>query len=152
MDDRQIIALFFACSEQAVAELSGKYGAVCRRVAENILNDRLDAEEVVNDAYLGVWNTVPPQQPDPLLRYVCRIVRNLALKKYPANTARKRNSSVDPSGQLERKVESITAAFFSPATSSFSIGGTCAVFRYTFDAEGRLTGQTDTGSTVPCRR
>ena len=111
MDDRQIIALFFAHSEQAVVELSGKYGAVCRRVAENILNDRRDAEEVVNDAYLGVWNTVP-QQPDPLLRYVCRIVRNLALKKHPANTARKRNSSVDPSGQLERKVESITAAFF----------------------------------------
>ena len=60
--------------------------------------------------------------------------------------------SVNTSGQLEWNVESITTTFFSPATSSFSIGGKCAVFCYTFDAEGNLTGQTDTGNTVPYRR
>ncbi len=60
--------------------------------------------------------------------------------------------SVNTSGQLEWNVESITATFFSPATSSFTIGGNCAVFRYTFDAEGSLTGQVDTGDTVPYRR
>ena len=95
MDDSRIIELFFARSELAIRELSGKYGSVCGKVAENILNDRLDAEECVNDAYLAVWNTVPPQRPDPLLTYVCRIVRNLALKKYHANTAKKRNSVYD---------------------------------------------------------
>lgn len=60
--------------------------------------------------------------------------------------------SVNTSGQLEWNVESITTTFFSPATSSFSIGGNCAVFCYTFDTEGNLTGQTDTGSSVPYRR
>jgi hypothetical protein len=60
--------------------------------------------------------------------------------------------SVNTSGQLEWEVESITSTFFSPATSSFSIGGNCAVFRYTFDAEGNLAGHTDTGSIVPYRR
>ena len=60
--------------------------------------------------------------------------------------------SVNTSGQLEWNVESITTTFFSPATSSFSIGGNCAVFCYTFDAEGNLTGQTNTGNTVPYRR
>ena len=60
--------------------------------------------------------------------------------------------SVNTSGQLEWEVESITSTFFSPATSSFSIGGNCAVFRYTFDAEGNLAGQTDTGNIVPYRR
>ena len=49
----------------------------------------------MNDAYLVVWNTVPPQRPDPLPSYVCRIVRNLALKRYHANTAQKRNSTYD---------------------------------------------------------
>jgi hypothetical protein len=65
------------------------------QIAWNILNDRFDAEECVNDAYLAVWNTIPPQKPDPLLAYVCRIVHNLSMKKYHANNARKRNSHYD---------------------------------------------------------
>ena len=95
MDDRQIIALFYERSEQAIAELSKKYGDLCFKIAINILNDAQDAEECVNDAYLGTWNSIPPQNPDPLRAYLCRIVRNLALKKLRANTALKRG------GQLE---------------------------------------------------
>jgi UDP-N-acetylmuramate dehydrogenase len=55
-------------------------------------------------------------------------------------------------GHLTWDVQSITSTFFSPATSSFTIGGTCSVFRYTFDENGALTGQEDTGETVPYRR
>ncbi len=95
MDDSKIIELFFERSEQAIIELSKKYGSVCTKVAGNILKDRRDTEECVNDAYLGVWNTIPPQKPNPLLSYVCRIVRNLAINRYHANTARKRNSVYD---------------------------------------------------------
>lgn len=95
MDDRKIIDLFHARSEQAIAELAGKYGSVCRRVAGNILNNPHDAEECVNDAYLGAWNTIPPQNPNPLLTYICRIVRNLAIAKYHSNTAQRRNSYYD---------------------------------------------------------
>ena len=95
LDDSKIIDLFYERSEQAIIELSQKYGPVCTKVANNILNDVRDTEECVNDAYLGAWNTIPPQRPNPLLSYVCRIVRNLAIKKYHANTAAKRNSSYD---------------------------------------------------------
>ena len=95
LDDSKIIELFYERSEQAVIELSQKYGSICTKVAGNILNDKRDTEECVNDAYLGVWNTIPPQNPSPLLSYVCRIVRNLAIKKYHANTAAKRNSIYD---------------------------------------------------------
>ncbi|MBR0087662.1 MAG: sigma-70 family RNA polymerase sigma factor [Lachnospiraceae bacterium] len=109
MDDSKIIELFFERSEQAIIELSDKYGAVCRKVADNILNNRLDSEECVNDAYLGVWNTIPPQRPDPLLSYVCRIVRNLALKKYHENTAQKRNSCYDIA--LDEIADCIPASF-----------------------------------------
>ena len=97
MDDKQIIRLFFQRSEQAIAELSRKYGALCFRIARNILNDHQDAEECVNDAYLGAWNSIPPQSPDPLRAYICRIVRNLALKKLRANTALKRGSQFEVS-------------------------------------------------------
>ena len=97
MEDDKIIELFYERSEQAITELSDKYGAICNKIADNILNNRQDAEECVNDAYLAVWNTVPPQKPDPLISYVCRIVRNLAVKKYHENTAVKRNSFYDVS-------------------------------------------------------
>ena len=97
MEDSEIIELFFERSEQAIVELSEKYGSVCARVANNILNDRTDAEECVNDAYLAAWDTIPPQRPNPLLSYVCRIVRNLAIKRYHSKTAAKRNSTYDVS-------------------------------------------------------
>lgn len=97
MDDRQIIDLFYERSEQAIAELSKKYGDLCFKIAINILNDPQDAEECVNDAYLGAWNSIPPQNPAPLRAYLCRIVRNLALKKLRTNTALKRGSQLEVS-------------------------------------------------------
>lgn len=60
--------------------------------------------------------------------------------------------SVNDAGQLEWDVHSIASTFYSPATSSFTIGGTCSIFRYTFDTKGVLAQQTDTGETVPYRR
>ena len=95
MDDSKIIELFFERSEQAIIELSNKYEPICRKVADNILNSQLDSEECVNDAYFVVWNTIPPQRPNHLLSYLCRVVRNQALKKYHENTAQKRNSAYD---------------------------------------------------------
>ena len=95
MNDEKIIALFFERSEQAIAELDRKYGAACRSVSFHILGNREDAEECVNDAYLGAWNAIPPAKPHPLLSFVCRIVRNVSLKRYEYNTAVKRNSHYD---------------------------------------------------------
>ena len=95
MLDEQIIELFFERSEQAISELDNKYGKVLHNLSSNILNDRWDAEECVNDAYLGAWNTIPPQKPNPLKTYVCRITRNIAITKYHSNTAVKRNSHYD---------------------------------------------------------
>ncbi len=95
MEDSQIIALFYERSEQAIAELDRKYGAAVRKTAANILNDRQDEEECANDTYLGVWNSIPPQDPRPLKSYVCRIARNLAVKKYHARRAQKRDGGYE---------------------------------------------------------
>ena len=97
MDDKQIIRLFFERSEQAITELSQKYGDLCMKIARRILNDHQDAEECVNDAYLGAWNSIPPQSPDPLRSYICRIVRNRSLKKLRTNSAIKRGSQFEVS-------------------------------------------------------
>ena len=66
MVDEKIIELFFARSEQAISELDQKYGKVFQKTSYNILNDPLDVEECVNDAYLGTWNTIPPTRPHSL--------------------------------------------------------------------------------------
>lgn len=95
LEDRQIIALFYERSEQAIEELNRKYGAAVRKTAANILKSRQDVEECANDTWLGVWNTIPPQKPDSLISYVCRIARNLASVKVRSNTARKRNGQYD---------------------------------------------------------
>lgn len=95
MDDQRIIHLFLERSESALTELSEKYGKLCRTVSYNILQNEQDAEECVNDAFLAVWNTIPPEKPDFLQAYVCRIVRNLSVKKYRFNTAQKRNRYYD---------------------------------------------------------
>ena len=60
LEDREIIDLFFERSEQAIRELDKKYGKAVKTVAQNILRERQDAEECVNDAYLGVWSSIPP--------------------------------------------------------------------------------------------
>ncbi len=92
-EDEKIIELFFVRSEQAIWELDKKYGKVCHTLSYNILSSRQDAEECVNDAYLGAWNAIPPAKPNPLLTYLCKIVRNLSLKLYYRKEAAKRNSN-----------------------------------------------------------
>ena len=95
MVDEIIIEMFFARSEQAIKELDIKYGKIFHKTSYNILNDELDVEECVNDAYLGTWNTIPPTRPHSLLAYVCQIVRNISLKRYHLKKAIKRNSTYD---------------------------------------------------------
>ena len=109
LDDDKIVALFYARKEEAIVELAKKYGGICTCVAKNILSDARDTEECVNDAYLGAWNTIPPQNPNPLLTYICRIVRNLAINRYHANSAVKRNSIYDIS--LEEVLDCFTLSF-----------------------------------------
>ena len=69
IDDEKIIELFFERSEQGIRELNMKYGKICHNLSYNIVNSRRDAEECVNDAYLGAWNAIPPARPNPLLSY-----------------------------------------------------------------------------------
>lgn len=107
MEDQDILALFLERSDRALAELEKKYGARCAAVARNVLRDPLDAEECVNDAYLAAWNTIPPQRPEALGAYVCRLVRNRAVTRYHANTAQKRNSFYDAA--LDELAESLAS-------------------------------------------
>ena len=113
MEDQLIIELFFERSEDAIRELSLKYEKMCRRLANKFLHNEQDIEECINDVYLAIWNTIPPQKPNPLGAYICRIAKNVALKKYRTNSAQKRNhyydvilEEVDEFLSVNEKVES----------------------------------------------
>jgi len=90
MNDQQIIALYWSRSENAVTETAAAYGHLCRSIAGRILRDPRDAEECENDAYLRLWNSIPPTRPDNLRSYLAKTVRRLALNRLEKNTAEKR--------------------------------------------------------------
>lgn len=91
MDDASIIELLRKRDEKAIAEMKLKYDRLCFYVAGNILSHREDVEECVNSAYYEVWNNIPPEIPRDFKAYLCRIVRNIAIKRLQYNTAEKRN-------------------------------------------------------------
>lgn len=92
MDDRQIIDLYFARSERAIKETEKKYGKLCMRIARNILGSETDTEECVNDTYLCVWNTIPPQRPNNFMAFISKITRNISLKRLRFDNAVKRSA------------------------------------------------------------
>ena len=80
MDDVHILNLLWEHSDLALPALQRRFGPRLYHTAYNILGNRMDAEEAVNDTLLALWNTIPPKHPDPLEGYVCRTGRNIALK------------------------------------------------------------------------
>ena len=108
VEDSKIIDLLFIRKEQALIELSEKYGRECECIAKNILKNHSDAEECVNDTYLAIWNTIPPKSPNSLRAYIFRIIRNISVAKYHKNTCIKRNSYYDVA--LQELENCLTAA------------------------------------------
>lgn len=90
MEDAQIIELYWARSETAIAETAGKYGSFLHSIAWNILRSRDDAEECVNDTYLRTWNAIPPARPSAFRAWLGRIVRNLSLDRWKEARTQKR--------------------------------------------------------------
>lgn len=135
MEDRSIIALLFARKEQAIAALSQRFGNRLRQLAANILSDRRDTQEVVSDTYLALWNTIPPQNPDPLEPYVYRVGKNLALKRLRENTAEKRRGNYDMS--LEELEGCIPGQCLEEAVSAKELGRAINRYLSTLSAENR---------------
>ena len=93
MEDSRIIELYFERDESAIAETARKYERYCHRVSLNILRDKEDAKECVNDTFLAAWNAIPPHSPEILSTFLAKITRRLSLKKLRERTAQKRGGS-----------------------------------------------------------
>lgn len=136
MEDLHIIELLFNRADSAIDALSHKYGKLLHTIAANILEDLRDVQECVNDTYLALWNTIPPQKPDPLSAYACRIVRNTALKRHRSNTAQMRNSAYDLS--LEELAGCIPDSCLEDTLAARELGQAINAFLGTLNQENRM--------------
>lgn len=96
MEDNAIIQLYWDRDEEAISVTEEKYGFYCWSIARNILGNREDAQECVNDTYLNTWNSIPPKRPKMLSTYLGKIVRNLSFNLYKKKKAEKRGGSQIP--------------------------------------------------------
>ncbi len=90
MEDKKIIALYWERSEKAIKETADKYGKYCYTIAFNILYNKEDADESVNDTYMGAWNSMPPHRPNILSAFLGKITRHISLNKWRHKNAEKR--------------------------------------------------------------
>ena len=93
--DSDIIRLFFARDERAIAETTAKYGKYCMTIARDILDSEQDAEECVSDVYLKAWNSIPPDEPASLKAYIAVLTRRLSINRYHESRAAKRNRDLE---------------------------------------------------------
>ena len=95
MEDKLIVDLFWERSEDAIVKTREKYEKYCYKIAYNILQSKSDAEECVNDTYLNLWNSIPPNRPQSFSAFLGKITRNISLNRFYRNSAMKRNSDME---------------------------------------------------------
>lgn len=94
MDDETIVRLLFARDEQGLKEAREKFGGYCRVIAMNVLQNESDCAECLNDLWLRLWETVPPNRPENLKLYLASVTRNLAFDQYKKIRRQKRGGGV----------------------------------------------------------
>lgn len=102
VEDGQIVELYWARSERAIAETDARYGKYCCSIAYNILSSTEDSAECVNDTWLAAWRSMPPKRPSCLAAFLGRLTRNLALNRWRSRRAEKRGG-----GQLTLALEEL---------------------------------------------
>lgn len=98
MTDRDITDMMRSGNEGWLAAVNEKYRAQGVGLASRICGSKSDGEEVFSDALMAMWNSCKTNPPDDVHAYLCRVIRNLSLKKREYNGAAKR-------GGLEPAVE-----------------------------------------------
>ena len=102
MEDSQIVRLYWDRNETAITKTADKYEKYLSRIAYNILADREDTQESVNDTYLAAWNSMPPHKPDVLSTYLGKLTRRISIDLFRKKTSQKRSA-----GEYELSLEEL---------------------------------------------
>ena len=93
MEDEAIVSLYWDRDERAIRETEEKYDRYLTKIAYNILNDREDSRESVNDTYLAAWDSMPPHRPGVLSAYLAKLTRRISIDRFRYRTRDKRAGS-----------------------------------------------------------
>jgi len=93
MTDKEIVGLYWAREEKAIEQTKLKYEIYLMKMSYNILNDKEDSQEAVNDTYLAAWNSMPENRPDNLKLYLGTIIRRISIDFFRKRISRKRSDS-----------------------------------------------------------
>lgn len=93
MEDAEIVDLYWARNEDAIAETKTKYGAYLQKVAYNILSDLEDSQECVSDTLLAAWRSMPDNRPKVLRTYLGKITRQVSIDLFRRRSRMKRYAS-----------------------------------------------------------
>ena len=128
IDDKKIIELYFERNQQAIKKTDIEYGKLCHKIAYNVLNNRQDSEECVNDTYLGVWNRIPPARPGNFKSYISTIVRNISIDKFRKLKAQKRSANMVMA--LDELADVLPDERYAPGRNDEEIGKSISIFLY----------------------
>lgn len=132
MQDQQILDLFFARDERAIAICEQQYGTECMRLSMGILRNEADAEECVNDTWLKAWNAIPPKRPSPLRAFLLRIVRNLSINRLRYNHSECRDQN------LTVALEELEECVALPEEQASELGNLLSDFLRTLSRQERI--------------
>lgn len=132
MEDAKIIGLLFSRDERGLGEIRSKYGKMMTKIAEEITSSPEDAEEIVDDALLGVWGAIPPELPASLPAYLVTVTRNKAVSRQRANASR----GIDRFAPLDELADWLPSA--EEMSDSREILHAIEVFLGTLDEKGRI--------------
>ncbi len=92
LSDSEIVSLYWERDEKAIFYTQNQYGGLCKAISGRILRDPRDVEECLNDMLVATWNTIPPQKPNSLKLYICKLIRRISLNRVAYNDAHKRDA------------------------------------------------------------
>ncbi|MBQ0126286.1 MAG: sigma-70 family RNA polymerase sigma factor [Clostridiales bacterium] len=127
MNDDNITKMFFERNESAISSAYEKYGRCLLRISKNILESTEDAEECVSDALLAAWNSVPPNNPENIKTYLCKLTREISVSAWRKKRAQKRGAG-EYAASLEEIEEIVSGAACDDAVTENAVADAISAF------------------------
>ena len=136
--DNQIISLLFDRDQRGLEEIRNKYSRLYGGILRGILEDPQDADECENDLLLALWDSIPPNSPENLMAYICRIARNLGIDRQRANRRKKRGGESGITAELDDSVPDTLSPSFEDEERSAAIRAVVDKFLLELDPTTRV--------------
>ena len=136
MNDHNIVQKFWDRNEEAINDSKKQYGDYCLYIANNVLLDRQDAEECLNDALLAAWKSIPPHMPENLKTYLGKLVREIAINRWKANKRQKRIPS-EITQSLDEIAEIVSGGDFEEGLEQAELSREISRFLFSIDETKR---------------